>query len=139
MSQDTELRKALLQTTGSGQYLSPEDLEPILVEYLAKISPLWSMVNVGQANGMTHEVNVRTAIPSAWFEGEVTAGTAAASTYARQSVSLKILRQWGGVSGFQRAASAKFIDALEAEQTGSLEAMADLLESNVGSLCYASA
>jgi hypothetical protein len=136
---DTELRKALLQTTGSGQYLSPEDLEPVLVEYLNKISPLWSLVNVGQANGMTHEVNVRTAIPSAWFEGEITSGTAASSTYTRKTVGLKIFRQWGGVSGFQRAASRKFIDALEAEQTGSLEAMADLLESSAGSLCYASA
>jgi len=128
MSKDTELRKALLQTTGSGQYLAPEDLEPVLVEYLKKISPLMGLVDVGRANGMSHQVNVRTAIPSAWFEGEVTAGTAAASTYTRNSVGLKIMRAWGGVSGFQRAASSKFIDALEAEQTGSIEAMADLLE-----------
>lgn len=123
-----ELKKALQQTTSSGQYLLPESLEPMLLEYLARIMPLYSMLGVTQAGAKTHEYTKRTAVPSAWFEGEVTGQNAQASTYVRESVQLKILRAWGGVSGFQQATSQRFIDSLEAELIGSMEGFAQTLE-----------
>lgn len=51
-----ELRKALLTTAvGSGSALVPEDLEPALIEYLYKVSPLTRLLKVKAANGATHE------------------------------------------------------------------------------------
>lgn len=124
-----ELRKALLTTaSGSGSPLVPEDLEPVLVEYLYKISPLTAMLPVKRANGATHEFNRRDGVPSAWFEGELASTTQQTSSYSRNTVQVKILRTGGGVSGFARAAMRRFIDALEAEITGAVEGMADAIE-----------
>lgn len=41
---------------------------------------------------------------------------------------MKILRTWGGVSGYTQTMSQRFINALEAELIGSVEAMANLIE-----------
>lgn len=51
--------------------------------------------------------------------------------YGRKTVSLKILRQWGEVTGFARAVDAKFIDALAEEVSGALEGMSNVLEYGV--------
>ena len=40
-------------TTGSGGYLIPEDLNPAINEYLARISPPGSMIQKKRANGKT--------------------------------------------------------------------------------------
>lgn len=123
------LRKALLATTSqSGENLIPEDLEPALVEYLAREQPLFMFMERQKADGKTHEYNKRTAVPEAWFEGELTDIQAGSSTYDRESVQLKILRTWGGVSGFQQRMSERFINALESEIVGSMEGLADLFE-----------
>lgn len=124
-----ELRKALLTTAvGSGSALVPEDLEPALIEYLYKVSPLTRLLKVKAANGATHEYNKRTGVPASWFEGELTSTTQATSSYERATVQLKILRTGGGVSGFAQAATREFINALESEITGSVEGFADLVE-----------
>ena len=125
------LTKALQQTTGSGQYLIPEDLNPVIMEYLGRLSPLWQLMPKKQAEGKTHEYVKRTAVPSAWFEGELTATTASSSTYTRESQQLKILRTWGGVSGYQQAVSERFVNALQAELIGSLEGLAEMVEWSV--------
>lgn len=125
-----ELRKALLsmETSSTGEVLSPEDLEPILVEYLGRQMPLWNFIPKAEAFGKSHEFNVRTDIPSANFEGELTGQNASSSKYERRSVQLKIIRQWGGVSGFTQTMSQRFINSLEAELVGSVEAMANTIE-----------
>lgn len=123
-----QLQKALLQTTGSGVNLVPQDLNPMLVEYLGRLSPLYSLIAKKPAEGRTHEYTARVGLPSAWFEGEITTPAPAASTYERKSVQLKILRIAGGVSGFQQATSEKFINALESEIVGSMEGFANALE-----------
>lgn len=48
-----ELRKALLsmESTSTGDVLSPEDLESALVEYLGREMPLWNIIPKAQANG----------------------------------------------------------------------------------------
>lgn len=48
-----ELRKALTTTTGGVANLIPEDLEPILVEYLKTLSPLNMLVSKKIAEGKT--------------------------------------------------------------------------------------
>ena len=126
-----DIRKAILlasQATG-GIPLIPEDLDPVLVEYLYRVAPILRRIDKKEADGKTHELNRRIGVPSAWFSDETTVVTAAHSTYERMSVQIKILRTpKGGVSGFQRAASKRYIDSLEAELLGMVEAIADLYE-----------
>jgi len=123
------LQKALLQTTSpGGAALTPQDLNPVLMEYLGRLSPLYRLVAKKQAQGRVHEFVVRTSVPPAWFEGEVTTPSPTASGYERRAVQLKILRNSGGVSGFQQATSQRFVDALQTEIVGSLEGIADTLE-----------
>lgn len=123
-----ELNKALTTATSSGAALLPEDLEPAIVEYLGRQMPLFSMLPKRTATSKTHEYTVRTAVPDAWFEGELTPANAAASSYERRSVQLKIARVWGGVSGFQQRMSEQFVNALATEIEGSVEGLAELME-----------
>ena len=69
--ESTELRKALA-TTGSGQYLVPEDLEPAIRDYLWYLSPLTERIQAVRADGHLHKVSRRTAVNRGWFEGEST-------------------------------------------------------------------
>lgn len=122
------ITKALQVTTGSGANLIPEDLNPVIAEYMARISPLWSLVAKRRANGKTHEYVRRTGIPTARFEGELTDPAYVSNVYDRPSAQLKILRVSGGVSGFQQAASARFTNALAQEIDGSIEGITQLIE-----------
>ena len=122
-----ELQKALL-TTGDGAALLPYDLDPILHEELLKVQPLAVLFSVLEAGSKTHEYNVRSSHPQAWFEGEVTPANAKNSVYARKTVQMKIQRIWGSVSGFAQSMDERFIDALSTELEGSVEGMANILE-----------
>jgi hypothetical protein len=127
---ETRIRKALTSASGQGQALMPEDLEPILVEYLYQLSPLLKLMNVKEATSGVHQVNRRSSVANQtpWFEGELTDTPSGRTTYSRDTLTLKILRAGGGVSGFLQAASKKFLNALEKEQLGAVENMADLFE-----------
>lgn len=122
-----ELRKALL-TTGDGAALLPYDLDPILHEELLKLQPLTVLFSVLAAGSKTHEYNVRSSHPKAWFEGEVTPANAKNSVYQRKTVQMKIQRIWGSVSGFAQSMDEGFIDALSTELEGSLEGMSNIIE-----------
>lgn len=121
-----ELRNALKSTDVTA--LIPEDLEPGLIEYLYKVSPLYNLVTKKRATGSTHEVNVRSSVPEAWAEGELTTPVVRSAGYTRKTVQLKIFAITGGVSHFAQASTADFIDLLSAELDASVQAMADLLE-----------
>jgi len=123
----SELKKALLTST-SGSALIPEDLDSVLHEELLKLQPLAEILDVIQAEGKTHEYNVRSSHPQGWFEGETTPMNQQSSTYTRATVQLKIARIWGGVTGFGQAVTEAYINALETEIMGTLEGMADVME-----------
>jgi len=123
----THLRKAL-ESSGDGAALVPYDLDPVLHEELLKLQPLAELLDVLPAGGKTHEYNVRSSHPSAWFEGETTPANAKNSVYARKSVQTKIQRIWGSVTGFAQTVDEAFIDALATELEGSVEGMANVLE-----------
>jgi hypothetical protein len=127
MPAKTALRKALT-TTGDGAALLPYDLDPVLGEELLKLQPLFQLIQVVQAEAKTHEYNVRTSHPMGWFEGEATPANPKNGAYQRKTVSLKIARIWGSVTGFAQAMDERFIDALATELEGSLEGVADLQE-----------
>lgn len=63
------LTKALQVTTGDGQHLIPEDLNPAIMEYLGRLSYLWSAIPKVQGGGKSHEYTKRTTVPLGWFEG----------------------------------------------------------------------
>ena len=123
----TELRKALT-TSGDGAALLPYDLDPMLHEELLKLQPLAELIEVLPAGGKTHEYNVRTSHPQAWFEGETTPANNKNSVYARKTVQTKIQRIWGQVTGFAQTMDEAFIDALATEIEGSVEGMSNILE-----------
>ena len=126
MSGMTELKKALLSTDAAP--LIGVDIDSMLNEELLKIQPLTELLPVVPAGAKTHEYNLRTSHPLAWFEGEASGANNKNSSYQRKSVMLKIARIWGEVTGFTQAVSEKFIDALASELTGSLEGMSNLIE-----------
>lgn len=126
----SELRKALT-SSGDGAALNADDLDAVLYEELLKLQPLAMLLDVRQAEGKTHEYNVRTSHPKGWFEGEGTPANPKNGVYARKTVQLKIQRIWGSVTGFARAVDAAFIDALAEEIQGSLEGMAELMEYSI--------
>lgn len=124
----SELKKALT-TTGDGADLVPQNqLDSVLHEELLKAQPLAQLMSVLQAEGKTHEYRLRTSHPQGWFEGETTGATNQNGAYTRKTVSLKISRIWGSVTGFAQAVDARFVNALAEELEGSVQGMADLFE-----------
>lgn len=124
--EQTMLRKAL--TSADTANLRSEDLDPILHEELVEKQPLLSLFDVEQADGKVHEYRKVTSHPKGWFEGESTPANAREGTYSRDTVQLKILRNWGEVTGFNQAVTAKDLDALALEIDLSLQGLADIIE-----------
>jgi len=122
---------ALALSTTEGSALSPESLEPKIVELVRFLSPLVAGLKIVQSNGKTHEFNDRTAIPSANFEGEKAVTTDSQSTYNRRTAPLKIIRAKGGVTGFQQASSKSFVNSYANEVLGAAQAMAYAMEFGV--------
>jgi hypothetical protein len=124
----SEIRKAL-EVSGTGQYLVPEDVEPLIRYNLQKLSPLTAMVPVITADGHIHEVVRRTAHNAgARFEGESTAPSYSESTFERRTVTMKILRTAGQVSDFQQSAARSFADSLAEEVESALQGLKNLFE-----------
>ncbi len=71
---------------------------------------------------------MRTSHPKGWFEGETTWPNFKNSTYIRKAVQLKILRNWGSVSGFLKALTPRQLDVLTAEIMGAVEGIGNSLE-----------
>ncbi len=132
----TALRKALdTSDTNGNSNLLPYDLESYLGEELLNLQPLAILIPVMQAEGKTHEYNLKTSHPMGWFEGESTPANPKGGTYVRKSTMLKIQRIWGSVTGFAQTMDEAFIDALANELEGSLQGMADLLEFSIMFAC----
>lgn len=126
----SEMTKALMATSASGAALQAEDLEPQLVEELLKLQPLLQLMSTTQATARVHEIARRISHGTARFEGELVDNRTGATVgeYDRPTVTLKVMDSWGAVSGFQQAASRKFINSLETELQGHLEGMANHFE-----------
>jgi len=122
----TALRKALVSADTVD--LRSEDLDPVLHEELVDKQPLVSLFGLEKADGKTHEFRRVLTHPKGWFEGEVTPANSRKGTYGRDSVQLKILRNWGSVSGFNQAVTDKDLDALAQEIDLSLQGVADIIE-----------
>ncbi len=126
----SEMTKALTAVSSSGAALQAEDLEPQLVDELLRLQPLLNLMSITQATGRIHEIGRQLTHGKAMFEGELVNNLSGADqgTYDRPTVTLKVMDAWGAVSGFQQAASRRFINSLELELQGHLEGMANLFE-----------
>lgn len=122
----TMLRKAL--TSADTADLRSEDLDPVLHEELVEKQPLLSLFDVEQAKGKVHEYRKIDSHPKGWFEGESTPANARKGTYSRETVQLKILRNWGEVTGFNQAVTAADLDALALEIDLSVQGLSDIIE-----------
>jgi len=122
----TMLRKAL--TSADTADLRSEDLDPVLHDELVEKQPLLSLFDVEQAKGKVHEYRKITSHPKGWFEGESTPANARKGTYSRETVQLKILRNWGEVTGFNQAVTAADLDALALEIDLSVQGLSDIIE-----------
>ena len=124
-----ELRKALeVGTSGTGQYIVAEDLEPLIREELFKLSPLSALIANVPATQRVHEYRRRTASIEAWVEGELTSPSYSQSTYERRTVALKQLRAHGKVSDFMQASFRDEGDALALEIASAVRGMAKTME-----------
>ena len=123
MNRDEIIQKAL--DTVAGSALIPEQLNPVLSELAVKLNPLLAMMDKHLIEGDTYKFNQRTAFPSTpSVTGEKATTVSGQSAYNRESVDLKVLRQKGGVTGFQKSASRGFINSLKTEIVGSTEKLA---------------
>jgi len=114
--------------TNTGDPLIPEDLEKILVDLVKWNAPFTRTVEVIRANGLIHQFNQITGIPTSQFEGENAETVITNSGYNRDGVTLKVIRTKGRVTGLLQAASAKYINAWKQELINSTKSMGRTIE-----------
>jgi len=101
---------------GSGQYLIPEVVDPVIRDYVSKATPLLGLVTRVQWPTQTYYIRKRTALPDAAFAADGgSLPTASQSTYAKVAKNVKFLYTRGEVTGPLIAASGGVVNALQEE------------------------
>lgn len=123
----TLIRKALDSsigaTTVAASPLIKQKLEQTITNTMVRLAPELAVIQAEYDAQKTHEYTKLTALPAAnGFMGEGATTPTSNSTYARESVSLKILRRKGAVTNFLQDAAKSFIDASAAEMENHLQA-----------------
>lgn len=117
------IRKSLDSATGVGEALVPEKLEAIITNTIVRLSPELAVIEPEYDAQKFHEFNRLTSLPAAGgAQGEGATTPITNSTYARQSVQLKVIRRRGSVTNFLQDASRNYIDAAAAEMENHLVA-----------------
>jgi len=121
------MEEALRKQFESGDLPLPNVLEKIIVDQIKRRLPILDEFDrrglIEQADGTTHEFKVRDSAPVAYFEGEKASTPASKTGYSTKTVSLKIVRAKGGVTGFGEAATRRFINAFEEELQAQIDAI----------------
>lgn len=125
----TLIRKALDSAVGATQVsaspLIAQKLEKIITNTIVRLSPELAVIQSEYDPQKYHEFNRLTALPAAnGFMGEGGTTPTRNSTYARDSVELKVLRRKGAVTNFLQDTSKGYIDAAAAEMENHLQAHA---------------
>lgn len=110
------IQKSLSSDTDVGEALIPEKLEEIITNTAVRLVPELQLPTLQFDNQKVHSFNRLISIPgagSAMGEGAVT--PTRNSTTKRATVTLKIMRRKGSVTGFLIEASAKYQDAVSYE------------------------
>jgi hypothetical protein len=124
MQQDrkTLIRKALDSSAGVGGALVPQHLEKTITNTVLRLSPELALLEPEFDPQKLHEYNQLTALPSAGGAmGEGATTPVKNGTYARKSITLKVIRRKGTVTNFLQDASKSYIDAAAAEMENHLQ------------------
>ena len=121
------LNKAL-QTASSTSTLYQTDLAPQIYDILLKTLPMISIFGPEQAQGPVHQFRKRTALPTAWAQGELSDPDFRTASYSLTSVPLKIVRSWNGVSSFAQTLTQRWVDQYQEALGTSVEGLANTLE-----------
>lgn len=119
----TLLQKALLSTdSSSAEALLPENLENAITNTVIELVPELELVDPHGIAGKVHEFNKLLSIPGAGSAmGEAAVTPSRSSSFARDTVQLKILRRKGAVTGFLQDTSRDYINAQDAELQAHLQ------------------
>ncbi len=117
----TIIRKALTSATNVGEAMIPQTLEKIITNTLARLSPEAAVIEPEYGAQKLHEYNQLSSLPAAGGAmGEGATTPTRNATYARKSVTLKVLRRKGTVTNFLQDASKNYIDAAAVEMENHL-------------------
>lgn len=120
------LQKALTSGATSGGPLIAEFLETVITNELVRLTPELAVPEYKYDPQSVHSFNRLTALPSpgsAMGENSTTPGRQSAMD--RATVSLKVAKRKGSVTGFLRAAAKRDYEALEVEIENHLQAFAN--------------
>ena len=117
------LQKALTSGAVSGGPLIAEHLETVITNQLVRLVPELAVPEYKYDPQSVHEFNRITALPTPGSAmGEASVTPTRQSSMARATVTLKVCKRKGSVTGYLRAASKKNYDAVEVEIENHLQA-----------------
>ena len=136
------LRKAFTSATGSGETLIAEHLETTITNTMIRLVPELALVEYKFDPQKVHEFSRITALPSAGSAmGESSTTPVRQTTMERVTVTMKIMKRKGRVTGFVQDAASRNYDAYNVEMENHLQAFGNdmatyLLYGNAGADAY---
>lgn len=112
-----DIERALSTSVAStGAYLLPEVVDPVIRDYVAKATPVLSVVTRVNWPTQTYWIRKRTALPTAAFSTDGgSLPSASSSSYAKVAKTVKYLYTRGEVTGPLIAAAGGVVNALQEE------------------------
>jgi hypothetical protein len=110
----SELREAL--TAAGASALVPKIIDPMLLEYQRRYSPLVRMVPSIHWESDTYYFNQRTTVASGGFVADGGARPVANSTYVQNSFQMKHLQSVGAITGYAQEVTRQVIGDLRARE-----------------------
>lgn len=112
-----DIERALSTSVAStGAYLLPEVVDPVIRDYVAKATPVLSVVTRVNWPTQTYWIRKRSALPTAAFSTDGgSLPSASSSTYAKVAKTVKYLYTRGEVTGPLIAAAGGVVNALQEE------------------------
>lgn len=118
----SELREAL--TAAGASALIPKIIDPMLLEYQRRYSPLVRMIPSQKWNSDTYYFNQRTVNPNGGFVVDGGARVVSNSTYVQNSFQMKHLQVVGAVTGYAQEVTQQVIGDLRAREIqGSIQGL----------------
>lgn len=136
------LQKALTTGTTSGGPLIAEQLDTVLTNELVRLVPELAIPEYKYDPQKVHEFNRITALPAAGSAmGEASTTPTRQSSNERATVTLKVLKRKGSVTGFLQASAEKEYDAEQVETENHIQAFGNdlatyMIHGNAGGDTY---
>ena len=126
------IQKALTTASGVGQGFSPQSLEKNITDTVIKMQPEIALLTGVSIASRTHDFNRKTAHPApGGAQGESSTTLASNSKNALDTVSLKIIKRKGVISGFLKDVSREYMNVQQYEMQNQIQAHALDLRYNI--------